>query len=88
MLGELGHKVTVHLDGRAPGQHALMVAAQRHALVVAPAALVRVEDLVAYCLTRLQGAIKGFRVFSEPAYALIYPHIALSLVELLCGTCR
>ena len=42
------------LDGSASGEDGHVVDAQRHVLVVPPAALVRVEDLVAQLLARLR----------------------------------
>ena len=50
---ELADKVGVGLQGRAPVQNRRVVAPQRQALVVAPAALVREEYLVALQLPRL-----------------------------------
>ena len=52
---KLLHEVGVGLQGCAALQHGRVVAAEREALVVAPAALVRVENIVALrlaCLIR------------------------------------
>lgn len=54
LSSKLSHEISIGLQGRAAGQHGLVVGAQREAFVVAAAAFVRVKYLVVHLLTSLR----------------------------------